>query len=95
MDPQTKKEIIAKISFTSNKTIEQAIRDSLKMALPLESLNKTTDETIKRTKRSTIPELKSKDNKNRYEANYNILEKIDDAISTPLKKGTSRDAKKN
>ena len=34
MDPQTKKEIIAEISSTASKTVEQAVRDSLKRALP-------------------------------------------------------------
>ena len=81
MDPQTKNEIIAEISSTATKTIEQAVRDSLKRALPQEFLDKTTDETIKRIKSSTIPEFKSKSNKIRYEANNNILEKIDDAIN--------------
>ena len=55
MDSQTKKEIIAEISATATKTIEQAVRDSLKRALPQEFLDKTTDETIKRIKSSTIP----------------------------------------
>ena len=86
MDPQTKNEIIAEISSTATKTIEQAVRDSLKRALPQEFLDKTTDETIKRIKSSTIPEFKSKGNKIRYEANNNILEKIDDAINS-IEKG--------
>ena len=47
MDPQTKKEIIAEISSTATKTIKQAVRDTLKRALPLEFLDKTTDEAIK------------------------------------------------
>ena len=76
MDPQTKKEIIA----------EQAVRDSLKRALHQESLDKTTDETIKRIKSSTFTEFKSKGNKIRYEANNNILEKIDDATNA-IEKG--------
>ena len=74
MDPQTKNEIIAKISSTATKTIEE------------EFLDKTTGETIKRIKSSTIPEFKSKGNKIRYEANNNILEKIDDAINS-IEKG--------
>ena len=86
MDSQTKKEIIAEISATATKTIEQAVRDSLKRALPQEFLDKTTDETIKRIKSSTIPEFKSKGNKIRYEANNNILEKIDDAMNA-IEKG--------
>ena len=80
-DPQTKKEFIAEISSTATKTIEQAVRDSLKRALLQEFLHKTTGETIKWIKSSTLPEVKSKDNKIRYEANNNILEKIDDAIN--------------
>ena len=82
MDPQTKKRVIAKISSTATKTIEQAVRDSLKRALPQEFLDKTTDKAIKRIKGSIIPEFKSKDNKIRCEANNNILEKIDDAINS-------------
>ena len=99
MDFQTKKEIIAKISSTATKTAEQAVRDSLKRALPKEFLYKTTEETIKRIKSFTIPEFKSKGNKTRYKANNNILEKIDDAInamlSMQLRKDTTRDAKKD
>ena len=36
---------------------------------------------LTRIKSSTIPESRSKGNKIRYEANNNILEKIDDAIN--------------
>ena len=86
MDPQTKNEIIAKISSTATKTIDQAVRDSLKSALPQEFLDKATDEAIKRIKSFTIPEFKSKSNKIRYEANNNILEKIDDTINS-IEKG--------
>ena len=86
MDPQTKNEITAKISSTATKTIDQAVRDSLKSALPQEFLDKATDEAIKRIKSSTIPEFKSKSNKIRYEANNNILEKIDDTINS-IEKG--------
>ena len=75
MDSQTKKEIIAEISYYG-KTIEQAVRDSLKRAFPQEFLDKTTEEITKQIKSSTIP----KGNKIRYEVNNNILEKIDDAI---------------
>ena len=77
-DPQTKKEFIAEISSTATKTIEQAVRDSLKRALLQQFLHKTTGETIKW--------IKSKGNKIRYEANNNILEKIDDAINS-IEKG--------
>ena len=76
-----KKEIIAEISSTTTKTAEEAVRDSLKRALPKEFLDKTTDETIKWIKSSTIPEFKSKGNKIRYKANNNILKKIDDAVN--------------
>ena len=86
IDSQTKKEIIAEISTNATKTIEQAVRDSLKRALPQEFLDKTTDETIKRIKSSTIPEFKSKGNKICYEANNNILKKIDDAMNA-IEKG--------
>ena len=44
MDSQTKKEIIAKITSTATKNIEQAVRDSFKRALPQEFLDKTTDD---------------------------------------------------
>ena len=73
MNPQTKKEIIAEISSTATKTNEKGVRDSLKIALPQELFDKTTEETIKRTKNSTIPEVKIKGNKICYEANKNIL----------------------
>ena len=75
MDSQTKKEIIAEISYCG-KTIEQAVRHSLKRAFPQEFLDKTTEEITKQIKSSTIP----KGNKIHYEANNNILEKIDDVI---------------
>ena len=58
----------------------------MKRALPKEFFDKTTNETIKRIKSSTIPEFKSKSNKIHYEANNSILEKIDDAINA-IKKG--------
>ena len=90
MDSQTKKEIIAKISSTATKTAEEAVRDSLKRALPKEFLFKTTEETIKRIKSFTIPEFKSKGNKIRYKANNNILEKIDDAINAIEKRHNER-----
>ena len=81
-----KKEIIAEISSTTTKTAEEAVRDSLKRDLPKEFLDKTTDETIKWIKSSTIPEFKSKGNKIRYKANNNILKKIDDAVNA-IEKG--------
>ena len=85
MDPQTKNEIIAEISSTPTNNTEQAVRDSLKRALPQEFLDKTNVGTIKLIKSSTIPESKSKGNKIRYEVNNNILEKFDDAINSIVK----------
>ena len=73
MNPQTKKEIIAEISSTATKTNEKGVRDSLKIALPQQLFDKTTEETIKRTKNPTIPEVKIKGNKICYAANKNIL----------------------
>ena len=90
MDPQTNKVIIIETSSTSTKTIEHAVRDSLKTALPQEFLDKTTYDTRKRIESSTIREFKSKGNKIRYEANSNILEKMDDAINAIKKAHTSR-----
>ena len=81
---QTKKETIAEISSTATKTIEQAVRE--KRALPQECLDKTSDERLKRFKSSTIPEFKSKGNKTHYEANTNILGKIDDDIHSIKKR---------
>ena len=86
MDSQTKKEIITDISVTATKTIEQAVRDSLKRAFPHEFLDKTTDKTIKRIKNLTIPEFKGKGNKIRYKVDNNILQKIDDAMNV-IEKG--------
>ena len=90
MDPQTNKVIIIETSSTSTKTIEHAVRDSLKTALPQEFLDKTTYDTRKRIESSTIREFKSKGNKIRYEANSNILEKMDDVINAIKKAHTSR-----
>ena len=53
--------------------MKKGVRDSLKIALPQQLFDKTTEETIKRTKNSTIPEVKIKGNKICYEANKNIL----------------------
>ena len=84
MDPQTKNEIIAEIAPTAVKTIEQTVRESLKRALTEDFVDKTTDETVKRMKSSTVPEFKDKGNKIRYEANN--IEKIDEAVSA-IEKG--------
>ena len=75
MDAQTKNEIIAEITAAAVKTIEQTVRESLKRALPKDFVDKTTDEAVKRMKSSTVPELKNKGNKIRYEANNRIMEK--------------------
>ena len=96
MDPQTKNEIITEITSTATKTIEQAVRDILKRDLPQEFVDKTKNETIKRIKSSTIPEFKSKGNKICYEAKRTTtFSKKSMMLSIPLKKETSRDAKKN
>ena len=84
MDPQIKKKIVAEISSTSTKTIEQAGRDSVKRALLQWFVDKTTDVTIKRIESSTIREFKRKGSKILYEANCSILEKM--MLSIPLKK---------
>ena len=63
MDAQTKNKIIAEITATAVKTIEQTVRESLKRALPEDFVDKTTDEAVKRMKRSTVPEFKNKGNK--------------------------------
>ena len=81
MDPQTKKEIIAEISSTVAKTIEQAVRESLKRTLPHVLLDKTTNETIKQIDIKIFEQHKFL---------KNLM-----MISIPLKKDTSRDAKKN
>ena len=69
MEAQTKNEIIAEITITAVKTIEQAVRESLKRTIPEDFVNKTTDEAVKRFKSSTVPEFNNKRNKIRYEAN--------------------------
>lgn len=84
MDPQIKKKIVAEISSTSTKTIEQEGRDSVKRALLQWFLDKTTEVTIKRIESPTIREFKNKGSKILYEANYSILEKM--MLSIPLKK---------
>ena len=80
LDTQTKNEIVAEITATAVKTIEQTIRGNLKRALPEDFVDKRTDEAVKRVKNSTVPEFKNKGNKIRYEANNSIMEKIE-AIS--------------
>ena len=97
MDPQTKNEIIAEISSTATKTIEQAVRDSLKRALPQEFLDKTTDETIKRIKMVELlpsPSLKVKATRFVMKRTATFSKKSM-MLSIPSKKETLRDAKKN
>ena len=60
MDAQTKNEIIAEITVTAVKTIEQTVRERLKKALPEDFVDKTTDKAVKRIKSSTVPEFKIK-----------------------------------
>ena len=61
--------------------------ESLKRALPEDFVDKTTDEVVKRIKSLTVPEFKNKENKIKYEANDNIMDrKIDEAISA-IEKG--------
>ena len=47
MDAQRKNEIIAEITTTTVKTIEQIVRESLKRTLPEDFANKKTDEAVK------------------------------------------------
>ena len=74
MDTQTKNEIIAEITTTEVKTINQTIQESLKRTIP-DFVNKTTDKAVKRIKSSTVPEFNNKGNKIRYEANNSIMDK--------------------
>ena len=67
MDAQTKNEIIAKITATAVKTIEQTVRECLKRALPEDFVGKTTGEAVKRIKSSTVPEFKNKGNFSTWE----------------------------
>ena len=61
--------------------------ESLKRALPEDFVDKTTDEVVERIKSLTVPEFKNKENKIKYEANDNIMDrKIDEAISA-IEKG--------
>ena len=74
MDTQTKNEIIAEITTTEVKTIDQTIQESLKRTIP-DFVNKTTGKAVKRIKSSTVPEFNNKGNKIRYEANNSIMDK--------------------
>ena len=82
MDAQTKKnKIVAEITATAVKTIQQAVRESLKRTLTEDFVDKTTDEVVKRIKSSTVPEFKNNGNKIKFEANNSIMEKMGEAIS--------------
>ena len=81
MDAQTKKEIIAEVTATAVKIIEQIKRESLKRTLPEDFVDKTTEEEVKQITSSTVPEFKNKRNKIKFEANSSIMEKIDEVIS--------------
>ena len=52
MDAQTKNKIIAEITTTAVKTIEQTERESLKKALPEDFVS--SDEAVKRIESSTV-----------------------------------------
>ena len=49
---------------------------------PQEFLDKTTDEVVKRLESLGIPEIKVSGNKSRFEANNEILEEINQAVSS-------------
>ena len=53
MDAQTKNEIIAEITTSAVKIIEQTVRESLKKAVPEDFVS--SDEAVKRIKNSTVP----------------------------------------
>ena len=74
MDKKKKNEIIAEITTTEVKTIDQTIQESLKRTIP-DFVNKTTDKAVKRIKSSTVPEFNNKGNKIRYEANNSKMNK--------------------
>ena len=84
LDEQVKQKIISEMTSAATKTTEYRVKPSLKRALPQEFLDKTIDEVVKCLTSSSIPEFKAKGNKNRFEANNEILEKIDQAISSML-----------
>ena len=75
MNAQTDNEIIAEITTTAVKTIEQTVRESLKRTILEDFVDKTTDEAVKRIKSSTVPEFNNKGSKIRYEANNSIMDK--------------------
>ena len=89
MNAQTENKIIAEITATAVKTIEQTVRKSLKRVLPENFPDKTTAVAVKRIKSSMVPEFKNKENKIRYEAS-SIMEKIDEAISAIENSKTER-----
>ena len=82
MKEQMKEPIILEIISASSKNIVDTVKQSLKRALPLEFLEKTTDEKVKLLISAGIPEFKAKGNKIGFEASNEILEKINQAISS-------------
>ena len=60
MDTQTKNEIIAEITTTAVKTIEQTIQESLKRTLP-DFVYKTTDKALNESKVQQFQNLKIKE----------------------------------
>ena len=75
MNAQTGNEIIAEITTTAVKTIQQTVRESLKRTLLEDFVDKTTDKAVKRIKSSTVPEFNNKGSKIGYEANNSIMDK--------------------
>ena len=86
MDEQIKQHTISQTASAANKTLDETVKQSLKQALPQEFLDKATDEAIKRLKSASIPEFNAKGNKIWFTANNEILEKINQAVSS-IKKG--------
>ena len=60
MEAQRKNKIIAEITVTAVKEIEQTVRKRLKRALPKYFLDKMTDETVKRIDESISATEKGK-----------------------------------
>ena len=82
MKEQMKEPIILEIISASSKNIVDTVKQSLKRALPLEFLEKTTDEKVKLLISAGILEFKAKGNKIGFEASNEILEKINQAINS-------------
>ena len=65
-----------KETTAANKTIKDIVKQSLKRALPHKFFDKTTDEAVKCLRSLCIPEFKAKGYKIHFDANSEILEKI-------------------